>query len=248
MFSLIRSWPVPSLCQSILWWQRLLFLASISFAPAAFAEEVLQLVTENDPPLSFEQDGLAAGEITDVLRKSFANLNLPFHSEVWSWPRAIEAAKSKPNYCVYGTARTKEREADFKWVGPIAVMDWMIYAKKGMHHPKQISDLKNESIGGCRDDAISLWLIQHGYKVDLASEDVHNPAKLLIGRFNYWASSRTRGDAILSSQHLGNQLAPIIQFGSSKLYLACNKHVPDTTISKLNRVVRLFAHNTPVPH
>ncbi|MGV8495432.1 hypothetical protein ACV342_32445, partial [Pseudomonas aeruginosa] len=45
------------------------------------------------------------------------------------WDRVYQQALSEPGYGVFSTARTPEREDKFKWVGPLAVNDWVLMAR-----------------------------------------------------------------------------------------------------------------------
>ena len=52
----------------------------------------------------------------------------PYHLHFLPWARAYTYGLEKPQHCVFSTSRTAEREALFKWVGPVSQIDWVLYA------------------------------------------------------------------------------------------------------------------------
>ena len=210
----------------------LLFLL---FARTCTIAVAVELVTEDGPPYNIYQNGKITGISTDKLAEAFSRIGEPLHIQVMPWARAYQSALTLPNYCVYSTARTSEREALFKWVGPLAVMDWVLFALAD--NPDKITkleDLRHEVIGGYRQDVISNWLLEHGYQVDLATTDSSNPQKLAGKRFKYWASSRLGATTLIASQGLTGRIVPVLTFRQAYLYLACNLATPDPILKKLN--------------
>ncbi|MBC9045182.1 ABC transporter substrate-binding protein, partial [Pseudomonas aeruginosa] len=72
------------------------------------------------------------------------------------WDRVYQQALSEPGYGVFSTARTPEREDKFKWVGPLAVNDWVLMARGDSSiHLNSLEDAARYRIGGYKNDAIS---------------------------------------------------------------------------------------------
>jgi polar amino acid transport system substrate-binding protein len=202
----------------------------------------IDLVTEDDPPHNMKQDGRIVGDSTEKLEEAFKRINAASHMEVLPWSRAYQAALSNADTCVFSTARTPEREAQFQWVGPIASLDWTLFARKdNATKISKIEDVRKETIGGYTQDVISVWLSSHGYHVDTAPSDDGNPQKLLHNRFNYWASSRSRAEALLTKQGLTDSIVPVLSFGHTDLFLACNPGVSKDLVQKLNDTLKQMA-------
>jgi polar amino acid transport system substrate-binding protein len=197
--------------------------------------QATELVTEDDPPHNMLKDKKIVGVSTEKLEEAFKRSGATMHIQLLPWARAYQQASTDSDTCVYSTARTAERESLFQWVGPIASMDWVLYARAD--NPvkiNQLEDVRDEVIGGYFQDVISLWLISHGYHVDVVSSDDLNPAKLQIKRFNYWASSRPRATALLEKQGLTKSIDPVLTFGHTDLFLACNLSIQSDLVKKLN--------------
>jgi polar amino acid transport system substrate-binding protein len=219
-------------------------LAGLSFCCAvqtwAAEAHAIELVTEDDPPHNMlNKDGKLVGAATEKLEEAFRRAGVPEHATLMPWARAYQSALSTPDVCVFSAARTAEREPLFRWVGPVATLDWVLYARAGYpHKPAKLEDVRKETLGGYLQDVISVWLANNGYHVDTAPGDDYNPQKLLNGRFNFWASSRTRAGALLAKQGLTDRIVPVLTFGRTDLYLACNPGVPQPTIARLNEALR----------
>ncbi|HYD80976.1 MAG TPA: transporter substrate-binding domain-containing protein [Paucimonas sp.] len=217
--------------------QAMLLSVFLSVAATAHA---LQLVTEDDPPHNMLKDGKVVGVATEKIEEAFRRVKLVPRIELMPWARAYQSALSQRDYCVFSAARTAERERLFKWIGPIAAMDWVLYARadNAAARPAKLEDLRKETIGGYVQDVISVWLADHRYNVETATSDSINPKKLMAGRFDYWASSRPRATALLAKENLAAHIVPVLTFGHTDLYLACHPSLDDELARRLNNALR----------
>jgi polar amino acid transport system substrate-binding protein len=232
-----RSWMGGKYCLHLLRCA-LVFLLFVNPCTRTLAVEV-ELVTEDGPPYNIYQNGKITGISTDKLTEAFKRIGQPLHIQVMPWARAYQTALTTPDYCVFSTARTSEREALFKWVGPLAVMDWVLFALAD--DPVKINsleDLRNDVIGGYRQDVISNWLLEQGFHVDLATTDAINPQKLARKRFKYWASSKLGATTLIANQGLTGRIVPVLTFRHAYLYLACNPATADPILKELNDALR----------
>lgn len=213
-----------------------LLLSALCYQSNAFATV---LVAEDDPPYNMLRDGKIVGVSTEKLEEAFRRADLPFRIEIKPWIRAYSEALSNPDYCVFSTARTNERESLFQWIGPIAKSNWVLYTRADNPvRPKSIDDIKDHVIGGYLGDVISLWLSSHGFQIDTAASDRSNPRKLINGRFDYWAASQTSAEQLLRDQKLDGKIVPLFVFGHNDLYLACNAAITQEKATHLNEVLR----------
>lgn len=214
---------------------------------ACAAAHALELVTEDDPPYNMLRNGKVVGIATEKLEKAFKRAGMRNHIELMPWARAYQSALTRRGYCAFSAARTREREQLFKWIGPLAEVEWVLYTRSSNaeRKPASLDEVRDETIGGYLQDAISVWLAEHGYRVELATSDALNPGKLLSGRFNYWASTRARATALLMENQLAGQIVPVLSFGHTSLYLACHRDTPDELVHRLNEALhRMDADGT----
>ncbi|HPG31182.1 MAG TPA: transporter substrate-binding domain-containing protein [bacterium] len=107
-----------------------------------FIPDILQLVTEDYPPITFEKNGKMSGVAVEIVEEIIKRLNMPNNIKLMYWDDAYQMALINPNVILFSTTRTEKRENLFHWLGPIGSYNDNLYVKKG-------SGLKAESL----DDA-----------------------------------------------------------------------------------------------
>lgn len=100
------------------------------FISGSVQAEKIKLYTEELSPLSYSLNGQAAGCSPEVVREMLKRANIDASIRVVPWPRAYKETLNEKNVGLFGAARTKEREASFLWVGPIASIEDAIYARQ----------------------------------------------------------------------------------------------------------------------
>ena len=71
-------------------------------------------------------------------------------------------------------------------------------------------------------------------KVDPAPNDLINPRKLMMDRIDLWAASIRRGSLTLDRLGYTGKLVPVLVFKRIRVYLACNRAVPDALVARMN--------------
>ncbi|OPA98383.1 amino acid ABC transporter substrate-binding protein [Pseudomonas fluorescens] len=227
--------------------QLLLALASTSvlMAGTARADEpsdaTLVLLTENFPPYNmakngknFAKDENIEGIAVDIVRETFKRAGISYNLTLrFPWERIYKLALEKPGYGVFVMARLPDREALFKWVGPIGPDDWVLLAKADS--TLKLDDLEHARgyrIGAYKGDAIAESLEKQGLNPVVVLRDQDNAQKLLDGQIDLWATGDPAG-RYLARQVGVTGLRTVLRFNSAQLYLALNKEVPDELVTKL---------------
>lgn len=160
-------------------------------ASALARAETLVLLTENLVPFNmavnggnYAKDDGISGISTDTVRAACERAQIECQLILrFPWDRVYQQALSEPGYGVFSTARTPEREDKFKWVGPLAVNDWVLMARGDSSiHLNSLEDAARYRIGGYKNDAISQHLVDRGLQVQLALRDNENVDKLASGQ------------------------------------------------------------------
>ncbi len=99
--------------------------------PAETPPEIIQLMTEEYPPVTFMKDGKVSGFVTDMVREIIARQGIPDNIRLTSWRNAYNLAAINPNVALFSTEKTKERQKLFHWVGPVGKNSAIFYARKG---------------------------------------------------------------------------------------------------------------------
>ncbi|MFZ6849474.1 substrate-binding periplasmic protein [Undibacterium sp. RuRC25W] len=201
----------------------------------------VNLVTEDYPPFNFvnpktaEITGISTEKIQELMRRADEKYTLV----AYPWSRAVQMAQNNPETCVFSTSRTPGRETLYKWVDPLVHNNWTIFGRADdTRHPKVLEDLRTYVIGSYRNDAIAEFFSLKGFETDLANTDTDNPRKLLVGRFDFWASGELLGMHILKQQGLTKMIVPLFNFNQVDMYLACNLTMAQEKIDKWNQILK----------
>lgn len=199
------------------------------------------LLTENFPPYNmaingknFAQEDNIDGIAVDVVREMFKRAGIKYSLTLrFPWDRIYKLALEKPNYGVFVTARLPEREALFKWVGPIGPDDWVLLARGDSKLVvNNLQQAKQYRIGAYKGDAIAEHLEKQGLQPVTSLRDQENAKKLMAGQIDLWATGDPAG-RYLARQEGVSGLKTVLRFNSAQLYLALNKEVPDEVVQKL---------------
>jgi len=116
-------------------WQRralgLVLGAVLGVLSLQVAAAPLRLYTEEYPPVSFSSKGRAEGMSTELVRELLKRIGEDASIEVVPWARGMRIVQTTPDTALFTTIRNAEREAQFRWVGPILLATDAFYALKG---------------------------------------------------------------------------------------------------------------------
>lgn len=204
----------------------------------------LYITTEYSPPTSMLDGDIVIGSATEKVQEAMLRAAVPYSLELLPWKRAYSAALTRTDACVYSTTRTPERERLFKWVGPTDEGEWVLLGRADRNfNLSTLEDARELRIGTYNGDARDHYLRSRGFKVDPAPNDMINPQKLMLNRIDLWAAGFRRGSAVMESNGWAGSIVPVLSFKKVKLYLACNRAVPDATIERLNEALEAMARD-----
>jgi len=140
-------------------------------------------------------------------------------------------------YGLFSTARTAEREGLFKWVGPIASNEWVLFSKGDSSiQLNSLDDARRYRIGGYKGDAKTQFLLDRGLEVQTALRDSENVKKLERGQIDLWMTSNQAGRFVARQKGLGD-LRVVQNRHTADLYLALNLQTPDELVQKLQNAL-----------
>jgi len=213
-------------------------------ASQAQPEPRLYLTTEAAAPHSMLEGKRVVGIGADTVREIMVRAGIDHTIELLPWKRAYTAALERPDTCVFSTTRTPEREALFKWIGPIGEADWVLMGRADRHlHLDALDDARRYRIGTYNGDARDHYLRSRGFDVDPAPNDLINPRKLMANRIDLWAASIRRGSDTVARMGYAGKIVPVLVFNSIRVYLACNRAVPDTLTARMDTALAAMEHD-----
>jgi polar amino acid transport system substrate-binding protein len=140
------------------------------------------------PPYVFRQQGKVVGIAADLLRAACEEARLDCAFEVLPWARAYQTAKRTPGTLVFPTTRTIEREADFRWLGPLGELPGSAWLWRLKDHAVDVAEyrqLNRYRVGVVTGDSPVRELWMRGVKreaLDFANANDINIRKFLAGR------------------------------------------------------------------
>lgn len=133
--------------------------------------EPLVLLTENLPPFNmsvagtnYARDDGVTGISSDILRAVCERAQVQCQQILrFPWQRVYQQTLDDAGYGLFSTARNAEREGLFKWVGPIASNEWVLFSKGGSSiQLNSLDDARRYRIGGYKGDAKTQFLLDRG--------------------------------------------------------------------------------------
>jgi polar amino acid transport system substrate-binding protein len=215
--------------------RHLLFaLGAVFWSPLAHAVD-LQFATEPYPPFSFQNaagkaDGAGVVQVESIMKEIGPGID--YTIEVMPWARALALAESRPNHCVFATARTAEREARFQWVVPLLHDINVLVARDGSSVTAgSIAAATGLTVGTQREDYTEGLLRAAGFtKIDLSASFEVTLAKLLGDRIEVMAMSQPVLAKLLRDKVPVRLLTTLSE---QQLGIACNKAVDPQLIARM---------------
>lgn len=201
----------------------------------------INITTEYLFPLNIadKEGGAIYGQSADKVHELFKRSQIPYQMKIMSWNRALELARNNTDTCVFSTARIKEREGSFQWIGPIATGNWAIFGSPDkLGKVTHLEDIKQSSIGTEVGNVSVAYLSEKGHHVITSNESDTTFKNLALGRIDYAAAGDTHGKKIIMENKLEDKVVMLFNFNSADYYLACNKYMDATTVALLNSKLR----------
>ncbi len=199
----------------------------------------LKLLTEENPPLNYTEGKKLTGMGTEVVQEMGKRAGMKLDFEVMAWNKAYEKAQADKETCLYSTARLPNRENAFKWVGPIAVNKWGLFALGGFTPTiKSLADARPFRIGGVARDAKTEFLKQEGVTNILEVEDDKlNPGKLTLNRkeaqkIDLWITSVANAKQVAARAKVAD-IKLVYAVREAESYLACSPRTSAATLKAL---------------
>lgn len=204
--------------------------------PVAAGAQGVRIVGEHLPPSSMMEGNVVVGRETMKVREIMARAGIGYAIELLPWKRAYAQALREPDICIFSTSRTQEREALFRWIGPLNEAEWVLYGLAERRLAlRTLDDARGLVIGTVLGDARDDYLRQRGLNVAPVTQEWLNPQKLLLGRIDLWAVGMAVGSKPFLGKEWEGKVVPLLTFNRVQTYLACNKQLPEAQAAAMQR-------------
>lgn len=217
-------------------------------APQAMAaeDERFYIFTENYPPYNAETTGKGfahnaediTGICTDMVKAMMSRLDYDFVMKMRDWSLAYEWVKGRENHGLFCTARTDERENEFQWVGPLASIQWTLFAAPDSNITlDSLEDARQYKIAGYKGDVMSDYLIAEGFEVIANVSGLQNARRLMLGQADLWVTDGAVGPLVAEEEHGITGLKPVLMFRETPMYLAVSNETDKAVVEDLQQAI-----------
>lgn len=206
----------------------------------AFAGD-FTVVTNTAPPIKYIKDGMVTGIAGDILVEIMSRAGLKLDKEdilPISLVEGYEITRTRPNTLCVSLARTPNREADFKWVGPTYSTQMGFIAKTDRHiQLKSADDAKQYTISSVVASAPEAVLFDRGFtESDFLRhiEPLDAVKSLASGKADLAALPKSPAYEIMMQADINpHNYEMVYAFKTVPLYIALNKGTSDDVVAKL---------------
>lgn len=207
------------------------------FMQSSGSPEILQVYTEQYPPLTFRNSfGEIVGFGADVVNEIMKRNQTFYDIKLSLWSNGYELALNNPNFCLFTMDRTEIREELFNWVGPIGTNTTFFYTKSGSAIViSTLEDAKNLSHVGTVGSWFSdQYLRDQGFTNLVASDEPQAMVELLMsGQIEAAVcTSVTFADILKSAGYQFTDVIPEYALMSSDFYIAFSKNTDEATVQQ----------------
>ncbi|WP_421420667.1 substrate-binding periplasmic protein (plasmid) [Pseudoalteromonas lipolytica] len=201
------------------------------------------MYTEQFPPYNFSNKGHLEGINLEFVSAMCIDAGIECHFELLPWARSYHLAQQHPMSGLISAARISEREALFKWVGPLASSRNYFYRLKSNTHvnPRDLSEVKDYTLGVVRDGIYEKFvesigfennknLLKFGHHYECINLFFKNKLDLIIGSelsFHY---------QLTQYGYVGKEVVKLIELPINETvgnFLALNKNMPQEFVERL---------------
>ena len=219
-------------------------LSLLGMIVVATGAQALTLVTEENPPFNYTEQGKVVGLSTEIVAELGKRSGMPLQIQSMPWEQAYIAAQRDKETCIYSIVRLENRERLFSWIGPIATNRWVLIGRSDFAGVKVVEDARKYRVGVVAKDAKIEFLMGKGV-TDLreVSEDRLNPPRLVLNRddpnrIDLWATS-AYGARRTAARANVKDLKLVLNLRAVPLYLACGRNASPQTVQALSRAFEL---------
>lgn len=202
--------------------------------------------TDEMPPYNYKKNGKVIGysvaKLKDIMKKNgseFSENDIKYAP----WSRCYNEVLINKKSILFSTARIPSKEKQFKWVGPIDIMNIGVIAKKSKNIKiDKIADFEKYSIGTLNDSGAESLLVEKGIplnKLDRFFDINAQLKKLVSGRIDMLAFSVPALYYLLEEMGVNSdEYETVYLIKEVGLYYAFSNDTDEKIIIKLNSLLK----------
>jgi len=224
----------------------LLSLLLFSATATAVGAEKLYIFTEKYPPYNDTFSGKAVahneeditGICTDMVKAALARVDYDYIMKMRAWNYAYNWVQGRKNHALFCTAKTEERANQFQWVGPLASIQWTLFAAPDSDITlNSLEDAKDLQIAGYKGDVMESYLTSRGYNVIASASGEINTRRLLLGQADLWVTNGLQGPLVAEKEYGVTGLRAVLTFRETPMYLAFSNETDPAIVADLQQAL-----------
>jgi polar amino acid transport system substrate-binding protein len=213
------------------------------------AAEEFTFIIEDDPPLTYvDENGRPTGFLTDLGKTVLEKAGLKIKGEIKPMPaiRADRTVKEQPYALIPYMTRKPSRESTYHWVGPMALREKWFYKLRQRTDiiANTYDELKKYRVGSVIGWSSTDVLVEQGFNVDLAQDDILHWKKFLKGRVDI---IQARDDEIAfwtKKLNIRTKIDKLFLFDAKYMYyMAVNKKTPIELVNRMQKALDTMKMN-----
>lgn len=216
-----------------------LFITGLWAADKGDSSIVLQVVTEEWRPYSYEENGVVKGIATDIVKQLLERTGIKYTIKVYPWARSYSMVQENSNVLIFAMVRTAEREPHFQWIGKVAPADSVFLFKLSQREDLSVTTLeeaKKHRIGVTRDSDMHQFLVADSFpNISVVSKLDLSVKQLLAKRIEFLCDSREGVGETLKNLNKDSaaEIDESLFLYELVPYLAANKELSEEVVLRL---------------
>ncbi|WP_413288222.1 substrate-binding periplasmic protein [Bdellovibrio sp. HCB337] len=207
----------------------------------------LSILTEEWPPISFEENDKAQGFAVEIVEQIQSLTQDKHPIQVVPWARGYRELRNQPNVVLFTVIRTEERDKLFTMVGPLGVSEVALYGLAERNLPVQsIEDAKKLiGIAAVNETLFATALQQKGFQNLVMTKNPEQEVRLLAaGRVDLISGDFHALQTALKKAGLSNlELKRYLLIEKSKFYIAFSKGTNPELIKQWKQALKKLKAN-----
>jgi len=219
-----------------------LTVALLLAANVASGADKIHIYTEQHPPYSMTSNGQPfahskediSGLCTNIVKGILRQSEMEFSIKLRDLSYGISRARRHPDHGIYCVSKTEDRETAFDWVGPLASIQWTLFAKEGTSIKlNNLEDARKYKIGGNKGDVMATYLEDAGFNVSTINNNGLNARRLQEDQIDLWVADGLAGPYLAADVSDVVEIEEALVFRETPMYLAINKETDPSIVQAL---------------
>ncbi len=232
----------------------LLWVLSICLLAAPAWAQTFLVLTEDLPPVHYEEDGRVVGIATEVVEAIFRQAGLEPSIRIYPWKRAYQIALRTKDSFIFTINRTPEREHLFKWIGPILQKRTCLFRLRSRRdiRVRTLADVRKYTTAVILGYALTDRLLDEGFAENRELIVTHNKKSqirvFLSGHADLITGNEyTLAWALRKEGYSMDMVEPVLVMTERGYYLAANPSVDNSIIRRLQEASEEVARSGAIP-